>query len=397
MRDLLIKKLRVLIGSWIHTSFTFPLGLCDIVIWFIRGRESTLIIRLFSKKFGHFLMNTESFLIDLEARIDGRKVIYFLDKLPYDNNQMKEVWAEIIAVEPYGRMIAWLGLSKWSSKIEVISYPITWSQSGLLLDKEFGDTNFYRAVKQKPKYWEDLNLDSNRPLIAITIRHSSYQAAVLSGSLQSWRDNDLSVVNNVVDSLDADGFQVVLANYISDPSVKKELSKQLLIRDFSLVQQARLFESSVLVLCGATGVDWIPVMQGRPAVLYNWQLGTSFPSVIIRSKSIVVPQRVFNISSDRFLTLKEYSQLLQHIEIKYSIDRLEETVQLATGVRTVHPNAKEILDAVERLRKWILDDTEIEPKAISDSWKGYPRIWNHMNRPWIAFDKSKLRSYLQYQ
>ncbi len=397
MRDLVIKKLRVLIVSLIHTSFTFPRGLCDIVIWFTGGRESTLIIRLFSKKFGHFLMNTESFLIDLEARIEGRKVIYFLDKLPYDNNQIKEVWAEIITVEPYGRMIAWLWLSKWSSKIEVISYPVTWSQSGLLLDKEFGDTNFYRAVKQKPKYWEDLNLDSNRPLITITVRHSSYQAEALSGSLQSWRDNDLSVVNNVVDSLDADGFQVVLANYISDPSVKKELSKKLLIQDFSLVQQARLFESSVLVLCGATGVDWIPVMQGRPAVLYNWQLGTSFPSVIIRSKSIVVPQRVFNISSDRFLTLKEYSQLLQHIEIKYSIDRLEETVQLATGVRTVHPNAKEILDAVGRLRKWILDDSEIAPKAISDSWKGYPRVWNHMNRPWVAFDKSKLRSYLQYQ
>ena len=110
-----------------------------------------------------------------------------------------------------------------------------------------------------------------------------------------------------------------------------------------------------------------------------------------------MPQRVFNISADRFLTLKEYSQLLQHIEIKYSIDRLEETVQLTTGVRTVHPNAKEILDAVGRLRKWILDDSEIDPKAISDSWTGYPHIWNHMNRPWIAFDKSKLRSYLQYQ
>lgn len=396
MRRFMLFKLKFLLSNFLSLFLEFPRGFLDVFVWILYGRKKIIVVKLFSRKFGHFLMNTESFLVDLGKPSEDLKVLYFLDKMPYDNHQLKKVWSEHLTMRPFGRLIAWSFIANWDSRIQVVDYPVTWSQSGALFKADFGDSYFYRAVRKKVNYSAELMLKSDRPIVAITVRHSSYQANAMSGSLQSWRDNDLSVVNQVTDSLTSSGFQVVLANNIPDLKIRKFLSSNLVMQDWSLIQQAKLFERAKFVLCGATGVDWIPLMQGCPAVLYNWQLGTSFPSIIVRSKSILVPQKVFNIGSNRFLDLKEYVALLKKIETEYGIDRLEDDVQLALGVRTIHPNSSEIMSAVRRLEGWMSDDRSIDIRSIRDSWNGYPRVWNHMTRDWLAYDKRRLRSYLQF-
>ena len=104
-------------------------------------------------------------------------------------------------------------------------------------------------------------------------------------------------------------------------------------------------------------------------------LGTSFPTTTFTKKSIVVPAKLYSTTYDRYLTLTEYLEYLNLLELEYKIDRFENYHQSQFGVIQIHPSEDEILESVKESLNLIdnidfmTDDDNINQDKF---WNIYP-------------------------
>jgi putative glycosyltransferase (TIGR04372 family) len=145
---------------------------------------------------------------------------------------------------------------------------------------------------------------------------------------------------------------------------------------FSLEKELTLINQSKLYIGSCTGLDVIALTNEIDTLLINVTLGTSFQTTYLTKKTIFVPAKLYSTTYDRYLTLTEYLEYLNLLELEYKIDRFENYHQSQFGVIQIHPSEDEILESVKESLNLIdnidfmTDDDNINQDKF---WNIYPK------------------------
>tara|TARA_A100001011_G_scaffold383407_1_gene454574 strand:- start:407 stop:1597 length:1191 start_codon:yes stop_codon:yes gene_type:complete len=346
-----------------------PLGLF-IIIQFIISNKKTNIVKLFSSKFGHFLVNTEIFL---REKYSSKENFIFFTEETIDNELL---------------------LNLWNKKIKIISYDVGFflQKCSFFTNWKYYDLRDFTFPRNKKKYRDknylfpkkQINFDRGK-YFTCSIRTSNYNKYTQLfnkkelDSFQSWRDTDINNFLLAMSRATSKKMQAIIINKLFKNNLKKKKHKNLIFhKNYDLEKIFNYVINSKFHLASSTGIDSISYLNNIPTAYVNGTLGLGFHSISFSDLSIFCPLNIYSVSEKKILSLKEHIKLLKDLQKKFNIDRLELEHQKYYGVRYEKQSSDEIYNVILEIKKLSQNKNFLKKKDITlqkKFWKIYPDKW----------------------
>lgn len=347
----------------------------------IKYRKNKIeFIYLFSSKFGHFYLNTEVYL---RENINNKNIKYYFigDRGKVDNEELKNIWEKIIVINSWELGIFFLFFSKLYKNIlvtRVHNYTFPKNLNLFLNNRVFKDI-FVQSDKILVDFYNSTN---TKEYICFSIRDSQYNYINQNYALQSWRNSHICSYELLVRYLINQGFGVILVN--------RNVSGFLNFNDnryydysksgnYSLQKELTFVFNCKLYIGSSTGLDVFPLTNSVDTLITNITLGVSFQTIVFTKLTIVIPQKLYSTTEDRYVTLTEYLAYLKEVEDKYKIDRFELFEQSMYGVLPIPPSEDELLEGTKEALMLLNNEKfmdEIDEINQRKFWSIYPEIYD---------------------
>ena len=371
-------------NSIINFTLGFPKGMY-IIFLNIFSKKKINLVKIFSSKFGHFLLNTESFL---RTKFSSKKIFIFFTEKKIDNQELLELWKKKIYIVNFNTGFF---LSKCVSFLNWSYYDL---RDFIFINKKIlRYKNFLFSYKTKKP--DDFQISKN--YFTCSIRSSNYNKhyqlyePISKYNYQSWRDTNIENFNDAISkflSVNNSNYKSYLVNkLVKSESILKNNKKFFFFSkaQYKLDKIFDLIINSKFHVSSSTGIDMVALLNNIPTAHLNTTLGVGFHGINFQDKSIICPLNIFSLSEKRILSLSEHVSLLKEIEDKFKVDRLEGELQKKYNVKYTQLKSDEIFNAIKEIHnlskgKNILSNTD---KILQKKfWSIYPKVW------W--FFKSKL-------
>lgn len=348
------------------------------------------LVKLFSSKFGHFLVNTEIFLREEYSK--NYKFIFFTEDV-IDNDDL---------------------LKLWKKKIFIIS-----SNSGFFLYKclfflgwQFYDLREYTFPRKMDVYRKKnflfkkkkLNFKFNYFTSSIRTfnynKHTQTLDKIDPDPYQSWRDTNLNNFFSAISKTTNKNKKTFIINKLFDSSFLNN-KKNLIFykKNYDLNKVFNLTLGSKFHLASCTGIDSISYLQNIPTAYINGTLGLGFHSVSFSDKAIFCPLNIYSFKKKQILSLKEQIDLLRHLQKKFNIDRFEAKHQKYYDIKYVQQSYDEILNIIIEIDKLSSGKnimTKFDESLQNKFWNIYPNKWFTVSKTCVfnkQFNKTILSPY----
>ena len=331
---------------------------------------------LFTNRFGHFIQNTEVFMLEgVEGCIDD----YVFILMPYvETSELLALWKRKIKYTVPYSVGYFLIKTKVKNVIDISASTLPQSEKKYLNNKsvfnELIDPNGVVFNTLKNRYQID-------KFVTFSVRESDYGFTNSRGVDAPYRDTHSINLQMSLDYLNANGYKIIRVNK-SRISVDVDVD---FIFDYGICDNYKLEEALTFIkhaqfhIGTSTGIDIYPTMAGVPTLQTNAFLGLSFILRAYKKRGIYLPMKIFSTRLNRYCTLEEeinflkISQYLKH-------DHILPEDQKKFGCVYVNNSEKEILDAVKEIECISRENFKLTADDICKQnafWKKYPSTWKN--------------------
>ena len=356
------------------------------------SKKKINLVKLFSSKFGHFLVNTEIFL---REKYNPNQTFIFFTEDVVDNEELFNLWKKKIFI---------ISSSTGYFLYKILPF-LNWKYYDLrnfTFPKEinkFRNKNFLFNIKKsksKKKY----------SYFTSSIRKSNYHKLTQLNNendpdpYQSWRDTNLNNFFLALFKAINKNNRSFLINKFFDIKFLKRYKKDYLYyykKNYNLEKIFSLILNSKFHLSSSTGIDVVSYLNNIPTAYVNGTLGLGFHSISFSDQSVFCPLNIYSVKEKKIISLKKQVELLKDLQKKFKIDRFEKIHQKYYGIRYLNQTSDEIYNIIMEIDKLSSGKNILnKPDEILQKkfWKIYPnKRFMKSSKTWI-FDKRLNRTII---
>ena len=243
-------------------------------------REKKYIVYLFSSRFGHFLMNTEIFLRNLNST----KEYLFVTENKIDNQDLLNIWKRKLDIFPmYLGDFLRVFLNFKIIHIRALVIP----QSRKYIKKRI-----IKKIKLNPNF-ENFNSLNKKKYISLTIRDSEYNKKMYNDYRASFRDTNLKDFKKTISYFVKKKNNFVKVNKSFNDYKIKSMLDYGLSQDYDLETAFSIIKNSEFHIGSSTGLDTYPALIDKKMVIFNAMFGASFTSRLHTFPTMFIPSILF--------------------------------------------------------------------------------------------------------